>query len=46
MKHELTGKGGKGSSPRSVDKKKFDENFDRIFGKKEKLKEEKKEDSK
>ena len=30
--------GGKGSSPRpfSVDKKKFDDNWDKIFGKKEK----------
>ena len=26
--------GGKGSKPRKVDRKKFDENFDRIFGKK------------
>ena len=25
--------GGKGSTPRKVDRKKFDENFDRIFGK-------------
>lgn len=25
--------GGKGSKPRKVDRKKFDENFDRIFGK-------------
>lgn len=25
---------GKGSRPRPVDKKKFDENWDRIFGKK------------
>ena len=25
--------GGKGSSPRPVDKKKFDENWDRIFSK-------------
>lgn len=29
--------GGKGSTPRKVDKKKFDENWDRIFGKKEQL---------
>lgn len=28
--------GGKGSNPRKVDKDKFDENFDRIFGKKDK----------
>ena len=28
--------GGKGSEQRPTDKKKFDENFDRIFGKKEK----------
>ena len=27
--------GGKGSRPRPVDKKKFDENWDRIFGKKD-----------
>jgi len=27
--------GGKGSSPRPVDKKKFDENWDKIFGKKD-----------
>jgi hypothetical protein len=26
--------GGKGSAPRKVDKKKFDENWDRIFSKK------------
>lgn len=26
--------GGKGSAQRSVDKKKFDENYDRIFSKK------------
>lgn len=26
--------GGKGSSPRPTDKKKFDEGWDRIFGKK------------
>jgi len=26
--------GGKGSKPRPVDKKKFDDNWDRIFGKK------------
>jgi hypothetical protein len=25
--------GGKGSKPRKVDRKKFDENFDRIFAK-------------
>ncbi len=25
--------GGKGSKPRKVDRKKFNENFDRIFGK-------------
>jgi len=31
--------GGKGSSPRpfSIDRKTFDDNWDRIFGKKEKL---------
>ena len=29
------GDGGKGSLQRPTDKKKFDENFDRIFGKKE-----------
>ena len=28
--------GGKGSTPRKVDKKKFDDNWDKIFGKKEK----------
>lgn len=28
--------GGKGSKPRPVDKKKFDENYERIFGKKDK----------
>lgn len=27
--------GGKGSKPRPVDKKKFDDNWDRIFGKKQ-----------
>jgi len=27
--------GGKGSTPRKVDKKKFDENWDKIFGKKD-----------
>ena len=26
--------GGKGSKPRKVDRKKFDDNYDRIFGKK------------
>ena len=26
--------GGKGSTPRKVDKKKFDDNWDKIFGKK------------
>lgn len=35
MKHNLTGEGGKGSAPRAVDKAKFDEGFDRIFGKQE-----------
>jgi len=29
------GDGGKGSKQRPTDRKKFDENFDRIFGKKE-----------
>jgi len=29
------GDGGKGSLQRPTDRKKFDENFDRIFGKKE-----------
>lgn len=35
--------GGKGSKPRpfSVDKKKFDDNWDRIFGKKDQEKEKK-----
>jgi len=28
------GDGGKGSAPRPVDKKKFDDGWDRIFGKK------------
>jgi len=28
--------GGKGSAPRPVDKKKFDDGWDRIFGKKDK----------
>jgi hypothetical protein len=28
--------GGKGSKPRPVDKKKFDENWEKIFGKKDK----------
>ena len=28
--------GGKGSTPRPVDRKKFEENFERIFGKKDK----------
>lgn len=33
MKHPTTGSGGKGSSQRSVDKTKHDENFDNIkFG--------------
>lgn len=41
-KHKLTGQGGKGSAPRKVDKTKFDENFERVFGKKEPKKEEKK----
>jgi hypothetical protein len=30
--------GGKGSRPRNVDKKKFDDNWDRIFGKKDEKK--------
>ena len=30
--------GGKGSAPRPVDRKKFEENFDRIFRKKDKEK--------
>lgn len=30
--------GGKGSQQRPTDKQKFDENFDRIFGKKDKEK--------
>ena len=30
--------GGKGSRPRNVDKKKFNDNWDRIFGKKEEKK--------
>lgn len=38
------GDGGKGSAPRPVDKKKFDENWDLIFGKKKK--EEPKDESK
>lgn len=29
--------GGKGSAQRPVNKQKFDENFDRIFGKKDKV---------
>lgn len=37
MKHQLTGKGGKGSAPRAVDRDKFDANFDRIFGNKKKF---------
>jgi hypothetical protein len=37
------GDGGKGSAPRPVDKKKFDDGWDRIFGKK---KEEPKNDDK
>ena len=36
MKHS---EAGKGSKHRPVDQKKFDENFDKIFGKKEKKKE-------
>ena len=30
--------GGKGSRPRPINKKKFDENWERIFGKKEEKK--------
>jgi len=33
-KNDGVGPGGKGSQQRPTDKKKFDENFDRIFGKK------------
>ena len=33
--------GGKGSRPRPTDKKKFDENWDRIFGNKKKEEEKK-----
>lgn len=36
MKHQLTGKGGKGSAFREVDQDKFNSNFDRIFGTKTK----------
>lgn len=32
MKKQLTGEGGKGSSQRQTDKKKFDDSWDRIFG--------------
>ena len=35
MKHS---EAGKGSKPRPVDQKKFDENFDKIFGKNKKKK--------
>lgn len=34
MKHPLVG-AGKGDKPRSVDKKRYGENYDRIFGKRE-----------
>jgi hypothetical protein len=36
MKKQLTGEGGKGSSQRQTDKKKFNDNWDRIFGNKAK----------
>ena len=35
MKKQLTGEGGKGSSQRATDSKKFASNWDKIFGKKE-----------
>jgi hypothetical protein len=38
--------GGKGSAVRPVDKKKYDDNFERIFGKKDKSKETKVEENK
>ena len=38
--------GGKGSAVRPVDKQKYDDNFERIFGKKKVSEEEKKEDEK
>lgn len=42
MKKQLTGEGGKGSSQRQTDKKKFDDNWDRIFNKGKDKKEDKK----
>lgn len=36
MKKRLTGEGGKGSSQRQTDKKKFEDSWDRIFGNKAK----------
>ncbi len=32
--HKKVSSNGKGDTPRPVDKKKYDENYDRIFGKK------------
>lgn len=32
MKKQLTGEGGKGSSQRATDSKKFADNWDKIFG--------------
>ena len=36
MKKQLTGEGGKGSSQRATDSKKFADNWDKIFGNKDK----------
>ena len=38
MNHYRIGEAGKGCAQRPVDKKKFDENFEKIFGKKDKNK--------
>ena len=36
MKHKLTGEGGKGSTPRGTDQKKYSDNWEKIFGDKKK----------
>ena len=38
MKHKLTGEGGKGSTPRGTDQKKYSDNWEKIFGSKKKNK--------
>ena len=43
-KHKLTGKGGKGSARRNSNKKAYSDGWDKIFGKKATVKQDKKDD--